>query len=187
MRRASPRAARMAATAARTAVAAVLLVLCGGPASRAQVPRKSYFRAVRYDITAAILLAQHSISSRAVIQFEAKEPSALLDLELHQDLTVQSMTLADGRALHFDRDPKVPLRLSVALPQTVLPGQPFSITIDYAGPLINDDMSPVRGARLAYVGDDSAILLRAGRWFPLTDYPSGEDIANFNIITAEGM
>jgi len=96
----------MAATAARTAVAAVLLVLCGGPASRAQVPRKSYFRAVRYDITAAILLAQHSISSRAVIQFEAKEPSALLDLELHQDLTVQSMTLADGRALHFDRDPE---------------------------------------------------------------------------------
>ncbi|HKM90391.1 MAG TPA: M1 family aminopeptidase [Candidatus Acidoferrales bacterium] len=180
MRRAFP-------TAARTMVAALLLVLAGVPAARAQAPRKSSFRAVHYDVTAAVLLAEHSISARAVVQFEAKEPSALLDLELHQDLTVQSMALADGRALHFDRDPKNPLRLEVSLPQTVLPGQPFSVTIDYAGPLVNDDVSPIRGIRLVYVGDDSATLLRGGRWFPMTDYPGGEYTANFYIITAENM
>jgi hypothetical protein len=174
-------------SAARTTVAAFLVVLAGAPATYAQAPRRSSFRAVHYEVTAALLLSQHSISARAIVQFEAKEPSALLDLELHQDLGVQSITLADGRALHFDRDPKIPLRLSVALPQTVIPGQIFSITIDYAGPLINDDMSPVRGVRLAYVGDDSATLLRAGRWFPLAEYPSGSYTANFNIITAENM
>ncbi|HKO06037.1 MAG TPA: M1 family aminopeptidase, partial [Candidatus Acidoferrales bacterium] len=180
MRRAFP-------SAARTAVAAFLLVLGGVPAAYSQVPRKSSFRAVHYDVTAAVLLGQHSISARAVIQFEAKEPSALLDLELHQDLGIQNITLADGRALHFDRDPKYPLRVMVALPQTVLPGQPFTLTFDYAGPLINDDMSPVRGIRLAYVGDDSATLLRAGRWFPIIDYPGGEYTANFNIITGENL
>jgi len=172
---------------ART-VALVGIFLAGSaPPARAQSPRKSQFRAVHYDITAALLFQQHSISSRAVVRFEAKEPSALLDLELHQDLNVQAITLADGRPIHFDRDPKFPMRLTVTLPQTVVPGQIFSLTFDYSGPLINDDLSPVRGVRLAYVGDDTAILLRAGRWFPLTEYPGGQYTANINLITAENI
>ncbi|HMD31578.1 MAG TPA: M1 family aminopeptidase [Candidatus Acidoferrales bacterium] len=170
-------------------IAAVCLLLAGCvPAAYAQAPtRKSSFRAVHYEITAALLFSQHAISARAIVQFEAKEPSALLELQLHQDLTVQNVALADGRPVHFDRDPKIPMRLMVELPQTVVPGQIFSLTFDYAGPLINDDLSPVRGVRLAYIGDDSAILLRAGRWFPLADYPGGQYTANINLITAENI
>lgn len=175
------------ASSARTIAAAFFLVLSSFATARAQAPPRASFRAVHYDVNAALLFAQHSISARAIIQFEAIEPSALLTLELHQDLGVQNITLADGRQLHFDRDPKSPMRLMIALPQTVLPGQPFSLIIDYSGPLINDEMSPVRGVRLAYVGDDSAILLRAGRWFPLVEYPSGAYTGNFNIITSENI
>jgi tetratricopeptide (TPR) repeat protein len=171
-----------------TIAAVFFLLACGAPAARAQQPpRKSSFRAVHYEITAALLFSQHSISARAVVQFEAKEPSALLELELHHDLTVQNVALADGRPVHFDRDSKNPLRLTVELPQTVVPGQIFSLTFDYAGPLINDDVSPVRGVRLAYIGDDTAILLRAGRWFPLAEYPGGQYTANINLITAENI
>jgi len=171
---------------ARTAAVALLVLALAGPVG-AQAPQRSTFRAVHYEVNAALLFPQHSISARAVIQFEATEPSALLTLELHRDLGVQNVTLADGRPLRFDRDPKSPLRLMIALPQTVMPGQPFSLIIDYTGPLINDEMSPVRGVRLAYVGDDSAILLRAGRWFPITEYPGGTYTANFNIITSENI
>ena len=175
------------ASAARAAVASILLVFAAIAPVRAQNPPRSSFRAIHYDVSAALLFPQHSISSRAIIQLEAREPSALLTLELHQDLGVQNVTTADGRSLRFDRDPKAPLRLMIALPQTVLPGQPFTIIVDYTGPLINDEMSPVRGVRLAYVGDDTAILLRAGRWFPMTEYPGGAYTANFNIITSENI
>ncbi len=171
----------------RTVVAAILLALAIAASAPAQAPPRSTFRATHYDVSAALLFAQHSIAVRAVIQFEATEPSALLILELHRDLGVRSVTLADGSALRFDRDPKSPMRLMIALPQTILPGQPFTLTIDYTGPLINDEMSPVRGVRLAYVGDDTAILLRAGRWFPLVDYPGGAYTATFNIITSENI
>ena len=171
------------ATAVLTVAAASFLLFAGPPAAEAQVPARATFRAVHYEVNAALLFKQHSISARAIIQLEALEPSALLTLELHQDLGVQNVTLADGRALHFDRDPKVPMRLMIPLPQTVLPGQPFTVIVDYSGPLINDEMSPVRGVRLAYVGDDSAILLRAGRWFPLTEFPGGAYTGEFNIIT----
>ena len=178
---------RLLLSVPRIAAAALLLVLGSVSAARAQAPQRSSFRATHYEVNAALLFAQHSISARAVIQFEALEPAALLTLELHPDLGVQNVTLADGRAVRFDRDPKFPLRLMIALPQTVMPGQPFSLIIDYSGPLINDQMSPVRGVRLAYVGDDSAMLLRAGRWFPLADYPGGSYTANFNIITSENI
>ena len=165
--------------------AAILLFLVCTPAARAQGPRKVSFRAVNYDVTAALLLQQHSLSAHAVVTFEAVEPSALLDLELHRDLGVQNVSLADGRPLHFDRDSAQPMHLTVSLPQTVVPGQKFSLIFDYAGPLINDEVSPVRGVRLAYIGDDSAILLRAGRWFPLAEYPGGQYTGNFNLITDE--
>jgi len=171
---------------ARVAAAVLLTLLIAGTAT-AQVPQHPTFRAVHYDVTAALLFPQHSISANATIQLEATEPSALLTLELHRDLGVQSVTLADGRQLRFDRDPKYPLRLMIALPQTVMPGQPFSLTVTYTGPLINDEMSPVRGIRLAYVGDDTAILLRAGRWFPIVGYPGGSYTANFNIVTSENI
>ena len=174
----------MVKPAARTAAALFVLFLYWSTA-QAQIQRKIYFRAVNYDVTAALLLQQHSLSAHAVVTFEAIEPSALLDVELHRDLAVQSVTLADGRPLHFDRDSNQPLRLTVSLPQTVIPGQKFSLIFDYAGPLINDEVSPVRGVRLAYIGDDTAILLRAGRWFPLTEYPGGQYTGNFNIITDE--
>ncbi len=175
------------ASAARTIAAASFLLLVGFSAAQAQAPQHASFRAVHYDVNAALLFKQHSISARAIIQLEALEPSALLTLELHRDLGVQNVTLADGRPLHFDRDAKLPMQLMIPLPQTVMPGQPFSVIIDYSGPLINDEMSPVRGVRLAYVGDDSAILLRAGRWFPLADYPGGAYTGDFNIITSENI
>ena len=175
------------ATAVLTVAAASLVLFAGLAPAQAQVPPRISFRATNYNVSAALLFKQHSISARAIITLEALEPSALLILQLHQDLGVQQVSLADGRQLHFDRDQKAPTRLMIPLPQTVLPGQPFSVTVDYSGPLVNDETSPVRGVRLAYVGDDTAILLRAGMWFPLVEYPGGAYTADFNIITSENI
>jgi len=178
---------RFLSSALRKIAAGACLLLFALSSARAQEPQPAAFRAIHYDVNAALLFKQHSITARAIIELEAIEPSALLTLELHQDLGIQNVTLADGRPLHFDRDSKVPMRVMIPLPQTVLPGQPFSIIVDYSGPLINDETSPVRGVRLAYVGDDTAILLRAGRWFPLVGYPGGAYTGDFNIITSDNI
>ena len=177
------------------AFAASLFALLACHTAAAQAPgldshastHRPAFRAVNYEVAVALLVERQALSARAKIEFEAKEPSATLEVELHQDLRVQAVTGADGKALPFDRYPNNPLRLTVALPQTVVAGQHVTLTFDYAGPLANDDASPIKGVRLAYVSEASTVLLLPGRWFPLTDYPSNRYTAVFNIAVPETM
>ena len=156
------------------------------PRPRAEA-RRPAFRAVNYDVNVAVLPEKQAIATRAKIEFEAREASATVELELHQDLRVQTVTGEDGKPLSFDRYPDSPLRLTVALPQSVVAGQHITLTFDYAGPLANDDLSPVKGVRLAYVSEASTVLLLPGRWFPLTDYPSNRYTGVFNIAVPESM
>ena len=149
--------------------------------------RRVAFRAVNYDVNVAVLPEKQAIAVRAKIELEAREPSATVELELHQDLRVQAVTGVDGKQLSFDRYPESPLRLTVALPQTIVSGQHITLTLDYAGPLANDEVSPIKGVRLAYVSEASTLLLLPGRWFPLTDYPSNRYTGVFNIAVPESM
>jgi hypothetical protein len=169
------------------ALAAGLMMVFAALPAAAQAPRKTAFRAVNYEVNVALLPANQAISARAKVDFEAKEPSATVEVELHQDLGVQTVTGADGKPLTFQRYPDAPLRLSVTLPQTVIAGQRVTLTFDYSGPLANDDTSPIKGVRLAYVSDPSTLLLLPGRWFPVTDYPSNRYTALFQIAVPEGI
>ncbi len=180
-------------------LAASLVVLFASRPAAAQNPqpetqaplnaaaRRPPFRAVNYDVNVAVLPEKQAIATRAKIEFEAREASANVEMELHQDLRVQSVTGEDGKPLSFDRYPESPLRITVRLPQTVVAGQHVTLTFDYAGPLANDDASPVKGVRLAYVSEASTLLLLPGRWFPLTDYPSNRYTCVFNIAVPESM
>lgn len=156
------------------------------PPPRAEA-RRPAFRAVNYDVNVAVLPEKQAIATRAKIEFEARDASATVEMELHQDLRVQTVTGEDGKPLSFDRYPDNPLRLTVALPQTVVAGQHITLTFDYAGPLANDAVSPVKGVRLAYVSEASTVLLLPGRWFPLTNYPSNRYTGVFNIAVPESM
>lgn len=190
----SSRTARLGLALATSlpAIFVCLPAIAQNPQPETQAPARSNarrlaFRAVNYDVNVAVLPEKQAIATRAKIEFEAREPSATVEVELHQDLRVQAVTGDDGKQLSFDRYPDSPLRLTVSLPQSVVSGQHITLTFDYTGPLANDDVSPIKGVRLAYVSEASTVLLLPGRWFPLTDYPANRYTGVFNIAVPESM
>ncbi|MBI3668432.1 MAG: hypothetical protein HY237_01420 [Acidobacteria bacterium] len=161
------------------AVIALLLLACGR--AQAQAPRKWAFRAVNYEVSAALNPADQTLTAKARVDFQAFEASRVVDVELHPNLKVTAVLGSDGRPANFERDDAAPLAVRVTLPQPATIGQKVTLTFDYAGPLANEENSPVKGVRLASINADGAYLLLPARWFPLTDYPANRYTAVFNI------
>jgi aminopeptidase N len=161
--------------------AALVVVLVPGVALHAQAPRKIAFRAVNYEVNASLSPANQTLSARARVEFEVVEASRVVAVELHPNLKVTAVFGPDGKPLTFDREDSAPLIVHVQLPQPETLGRRISLTFEYAGPLANEENSPVKGVRLAYIGQDSAYLLLPARWFPLTDYPANRYTGTFNI------
>src|SRR5262249_29318475 len=147
----------------------------------AQTPQKFAFRAVHYDVTAALNPAEQMLTARARVEFQAVEASRQLDVELHPNLKISAVVSGDGKAENYERDPNHPLVVRITLPQPAAVGQKVTLLFEYAGPLANEENSPVKGVRLASINQDGAYLLLPARWFPLTDYPSNRYTAVFNL------
>ncbi len=167
---------------------ALLLICCvlaaqgpGRPQSAVEPERHLGFRAVSYDVYASLSPADQTISAKATVEFEAREPSSTVESELHPNLRITDVRDASGRPLAFNRGDGDPLLVRVSLNDSVPVGQKVKLTFTYAGPLANEDASPVRGVRLAWIGNTGAYLLLPARWFPLTDYPSNRYAAVFHI------
>ncbi len=62
-----------------------------------------------------------------------------------------------------------------------------TIIVDYAGAFANDDDSPTKDVRFAWIDKTSAYLLLPARWFPLTDYPSNRYTATFRITVPDNF
>lgn len=166
-------------------LAAAWLVVAGTAA--AQEPRKLTFRGVHYEVDATLAPASQTLVARAKVDFEAVSPSGVVEVELHPNLRINAVTDSGGKAVPFERDSDTPLRVRVTLPQQVLAGQRTTLTFDYAGPLANDENSPVKGIQLANISAEGSYLLLPARWFPLTDYPSNRYTAVFNIVVPEDV
>jgi aminopeptidase N len=147
----------------------------------AQTPQKFAFRAVHYDVTAALNPAEQKLTARARVEFQAAEASRQLDVELHPNLKISALVSGDGKAENYERDPNNPLVVRITLPQPATVGQKVTLMFEYAGPLANEENSPAKGVRLASINQDGAYLLLPARWFPLTDYPSNRYTAVFNL------
>jgi hypothetical protein len=157
----------------------VLLLACG--TSRAQAPRKLAFRAVNYEVSATLTPANQTLTAKARVDFQALDVSRQVEVELHPNLKVNAILGGDGKPVNFERDDAAPLAVRVTLPQPATIGQKITLTFEYAGPLANEENSPVKGLRLASINADGAYLLLPARWFPLTDYPANRYTAVFNI------
>ncbi len=173
---------------AALACAAILAASC---TLRAQAPprpqtfpqtvSRAAFRAVSYDVTASLSPATQTLSARATVEFEASEPSRNLECELHPNLQLSDVLDANGMRVPYERDGIEGLLVRVSLPAPVATGQRTKLTFVYAGPLANEEGSPVPGMRLASIGNDGAYLLLPARWFPLTGYPSNRYTGVFRI------
>jgi tetratricopeptide (TPR) repeat protein len=156
-------------------------------AASGQTPRKLAFRAIHYDIVASLAPAEQTLTARAKVDFEVREASRVVEVELHPNLKVTSVLGADGKLLSFERDENLPLVVRVNLAQPAAVGDKVSLTFDYSGPLANEENSPIKGIRLAAIQADNAFLLQPARWFPLTGYPSNRYTAVFSIEVPAGF
>jgi tetratricopeptide (TPR) repeat protein len=165
---------------------AALLLLAATPL-RAQAPRPSSFLADHYDVSATLDPITQSLSAVAKVDFKAQEVSSAVRVELHPNLNVTAVKSADGKTLGFERDNQNPLNLIVNLLTPVAPGSKLTLTFTYAGPLANEENSPVPGVRAAAINRDGAFLLLPARWFPLTNYPSNRYTATFRLNVPEAF
>lgn len=163
--------------------APLFLTLClfYGASSPAQTPPSSAFLAEHYDVTASLDPVGQSLTATAKVQFKVQEVSSTVRVELHPNLSVQSVKSADGKSLTFQRDNREPLTLTVNLPAPLPVGNEFTLTFAYAGPLANEENSPVPGVRAASINKDGAYLLLPARWFPLTNFPSNRYTGTFRL------
>ncbi len=166
-------------------LASLLLLPC--VPLRAQTPRASSFLADHYDVSATLDPITQSLSAVAKIDFKAREVSSSVRVELHPNLNVTVVKSAEGKTLGFERDNQNPLNLIVNLLSPVAPGAKVTLTFTYAGPLANEENSPVPGVRAAAINRDGAFLLLPARWFPLTNYPSNRYTATFRLNVPEAF
>jgi len=162
-------------------LAALLASLVCANAVRAQTPQGFPFRATYYDVEVLLHPEDQTISGQAKVEFIAQQPGRTVVVELHQDLRVNSVKLANGGTLEFERDNRYPLLLTIGLPDVISPGKTVTLVFDYTGPISSDDDSPTRGVRFANVDKTGAYLLLPARWFPLTNYPSNRYTGKFKI------
>jgi hypothetical protein len=166
------------------------LIVCGRAAlaqapGRPQTPAQEFrgptFRAVSYDVYASLSPADQTLTAKATVEFESSRPSGTVECELHPNLRVTAVRDASGKMLEFDRDGGASLGVRVVLDNPLPAGQRVKLTFEYSGLLANEENSPVKGVRLAWIGKDGAYLLLPARWFPLTDYPSNRFTGVFRI------
>jgi aminopeptidase N len=153
----------------------------------AQVPPPPAFLAGHYDISATLDPITQSLSAVAKVDFKARDVSSTVRVELHPNLNVTDVKSAEGKTLGFERDTQNSLNLIVNLPSPVATGAKVSLTFTYAGPLANEENSPVPGVRAAAITRDGAYLLLPARWFPLTNYPSNRYTATFRLNVPEAF
>ncbi len=153
-------------------VSTLIFLLCSALPVHAQAPRPVNFLADNYDVSATLDAIGQSITATARIEFKAAEASSSLRVELHPNLIVREVKVADGKQLSFERDNQNPLFVVVQLLSPVASGGHVTLTFTYAGLLANAENSPVPGVRAALIDRDGAYLLLPSRWFPLTNFPS---------------
>jgi hypothetical protein len=133
-----------------------------------------------YVIDAEIIPRTHKLVAKAKVKFTALDDISVATFELHNALRPTKVTDAGGKPLSAERVTQ-DSTIRIPLPDGLAKGQSTTLTIEYEGTLNSADESPVPGIKLASVGDDTAYLLYAGRWFPMVGYGTNRFTATMNI------
>ena len=121
------------------------------------------------------------MNAQAKVDFAASEAGRVVDVELNQNLRVNSVRDVSGKPVTYDRDDSSGLKLHVTLADTVPAGGKVTLFFDYGGPLSSRMNNPDQAVRMAYIAKDGGYLLLPSRWFPLTDFPSNRYTGIFQI------
>ena len=147
------------------------------------------YDALHYDLAVTVLPGSRSVTGVATLTARALQPLTAFDLDLH-GLTVSGVTVGTARAA-FRRDGQ---ELVVTPPTTLPAGQPFRVTVRYAGqpgllPVASHTgHEPDNGW---YVTADGASVMGepqgASLWFPVSEHPSDKATYDVAITVAKGL
>jgi hypothetical protein len=157
------------------------------PVAPVETGPASPFRATYYEVRASLDAVGQVMTAQAKVDFTAEEAGRVVDVELNQNLRVNSVRDVAGKPVSFDRDDNPSLKLHVTLADTIPVGGKVSLFFDYNGPLSTRISNPSEGVRMAYIGKDGGYLLLPSRWFPLTDFPSNRYTGIFQIEVPGNM
>src|ERR1700733_14810653 len=139
------------------------------------------FRATYYEVRASLDAIGQVMNAQAKVDFGAREAGRIVDVELNQNLRVNSVRDVSGRPVTYDRDDSSGPKLHITLADTVPVGGKVTLFFDYGGPLSSRMNSPDQAMRMSYFAKEGGYLLLPARWFPLTDFPSNRYTGVFHI------
>ncbi|HET6143656.1 MAG TPA: M1 family aminopeptidase [Candidatus Acidoferrales bacterium] len=145
------------------------------------------FRATNYEIHASLDTFGQVMNAQAKVDFAANDSARVVEVELNQNLRINSIRDLAGKPVNFDRDDMSAQKLRVTLNDTAPAGSKVTLVFDYGGPLSSRVVNPDQGARMAYIAKDGGYLLLPARWFPLTDFPSNRYTGIFQIEVPGNM
>jgi hypothetical protein len=127
------------------------------------------------------------MNAQAKVDFAAREAGRIVDVELNQNLRVNSVRDVSGKPVSYDRDDSSAQKLHITLGDTIPLGGKVTLLFDYGGPLSSRISDPNQGMRMAYIAKDGGYLLLPSRWFPLTDFPSNRYMGIFQFEVPGNM
>ncbi len=157
------------------------------PVAPVQTARAAAFHATYYEVRASLDTVGQVMNAQAKVDFAAEEPARVVDVELNQNLRVNSVRDVSGKPVTYERDDSPSLKLHVTLAETVPAGAKVTLFFDYGGPLTSRMNDPNQPMRMAYIGKDGGYLLLPARWFPLTDFPANRYTGVFQIEVPGNM
>ena len=139
-----------------------------------------------YAIDASVNMDARLLEATAEVRFVPRDPANVLTFELHNGLNVDGVETEAGDSLFHSRG-YANSSIEVSFPETLPVDQPQVIHFRYGGQLVGYENSPAEGYALAEIGPDRAVLLYAGRWFPVNGYGADRFTSEIRVTAPEGM
>ncbi len=139
-----------------------------------------------YKIDAKLNMDAQLLEATAEVHFIPRDPAGSAVFELHNSLKVDYAEMEDGArldAIRYRGDSTV----HVSFPATLPPGQPQVIRFGYGGRLSGYENSPAEGYSLAEITPRRAILLYAGRWFPVNGHWADRFMSDIRVTVPGGL
>ena len=159
----------------------------GRAVAPAETAPAATFRATNYEVRVSLDAVGQVMNAQAKVDFTANGAARVVDVELNQNLRVNSVRDVSGKSVSYDRDDSSGPKLHVTLEDTIPAGGKVTLFFDYGGPLASRLNDPSQGVRMAYIAKDGGYLLLPSRWFPLTDFPSNRYTGIFQIEVPGNM
>ena len=139
-----------------------------------------------YVVDARVNLDAQLLEATAEVHFVPRDPARVLTFELHNALNLDSVETEDGTSLYSSRGVENSSVL-VSFPDELAVDKPQVVRFRYGGRLIGYEDSPAEGYTLAEITADRAVLLYAGRWFPVNGYGADRFTSDIRVTAPAGM